>query len=105
AAAPATKPAGPTNLNATLNGSTVNLTWADASSDETGFRVERKLGTGGTWAAVQTLGTGVQSWSDTGPLAGSSTYYYRVFSFNSAGDSVSPSNEANITTLAAPPQV
>src|SRR5262249_30705182 len=53
---PVTPPTAPTGLNATFNVSKADLTWTDASSDETGFRVERKLGAGGTWAAVQTLG-------------------------------------------------
>ncbi|HEY7087048.1 MAG TPA: NPCBM/NEW2 domain-containing protein, partial [Tepidisphaeraceae bacterium] len=97
---PVTPPAAPTSLNATLNTSKVDLTWTDGSTDETGFRVERKLGAGGTWAAVQTVGAGVTSWSDTSPLAPSSTYFYRVFAFNGGGDSTTASNEANITTPA-----
>lgn len=94
-------PIAPTGLNATYNAGKVDLNWTDASSDETGFRVERKLGTGGTWAAVQTLGANATTWSDPGAFASNSTYYYRVYAFNAGGDSIAPTNEAFITTPVA----
>ena len=40
-------PAAPSNLAATITGGNqANLTWTDNSGNETGFRVERKVGAG-----------------------------------------------------------
>ena len=46
---PTAVPATPTGLTATLAGITssqINLSWTDASSNETGFRIQRRIGTG-----------------------------------------------------------
>jgi hypothetical protein len=75
------------------------MTWIDTSADETGFRLQRKLGSAGTWQDIATLGANTQSASDSGPLAPSSTYFYRVLAFNAGGDST-PSNELSVTTPA-----
>ncbi|MDQ3441591.1 MAG: DNRLRE domain-containing protein, partial [Planctomycetota bacterium] len=59
-------PAAPSTLLATGASATkVNLTWADHSSDETGFKIERKTGAGGTWSQIATVGAGVTSYADT----------------------------------------
>jgi hypothetical protein len=40
-------PIAPTNLNGQLISATqINLTWIDNSTNETGFKIERKTGTG-----------------------------------------------------------
>jgi len=78
----------------------LQLVWLDNSSDETGFHVERKLGTAGTYSVVTTTGANVTSYADSN-LADSTTYCYRVNAFNGAGNSpYSP--EACSTTPAAP---
>jgi hypothetical protein len=41
----------------------VNLNWQDNSSNETGFVIERKTGTG-AYAAIGTVGSGVISYTD-----------------------------------------
>jgi hypothetical protein len=93
-------PTTPTNLTANvISGSQIDLSWTDASNNEDGFKVERKLGTGGTYAIIATLGQNMQSYSNTG-LTELTTYYYRVCAYNSAGNS-GYSNEANAT----PPDV
>ena len=44
-------PAAPSGLSATaVSSSQINLSWTDNSSDETGFKLERKTGAGGTWS-------------------------------------------------------
>jgi hypothetical protein len=92
-----TAPAAPSGLSASASSSSqINLSWADNSSNETGFKIERKTGSGGTYAQIATVGAGVTTYSNTG-LTASTTYYYRVRSTNSAGDSAY-SNEANATT-------
>ncbi len=94
-------PAAPSNLTATaVSSSQINLAWTDNSSNETGFKIERKAGSGGTWSQIATVGAGVTSYQNTG-LSASTTYYYRVRATNSAGDSAY-SNEANATTQAPP---
>jgi hypothetical protein len=74
----------------------VELTWSDASSNEDGFRVERKTGAGGTFSPAATVGSNTTSLTDDG-LDPGTTYSYRVTAFNEAGEST-PSNEATATT-------
>jgi PA14 domain-containing protein/Big-like domain-containing protein/carbohydrate binding protein with CBM6 domain/fibronectin type III domain protein/strictosidine synthase-like protein len=99
---PPTVPAAPTNLTATAaSSSQINLAWSDTANNETGFRIERKLGAGGTYAEIATPAANVTSYSDTG-LTASTTYYYRVRAYNATGTSAY-SNEANATTSATTP--
>ena len=92
----------PSGLTATAaSASQINLTWSDNSSNETGFRIERKTGVGGAYAEIGSVGLDVETYSDTG-LSASTEYYYRVISFD-AGADLATSNEANATTQAAPP--
>ena len=80
-----TSPASPTNLSCTnITKSSITLNWADNSSNETGFKVERSTNGGSTWALYVTLGAGVQSYTNSGLSAGSA-YAYRVQAYNSYG--------------------
>ena len=72
------------------------LSWVDASSDETSFRLERRLSGSTTWNEIASLGSGTQSYSDTDIGLGIA-YEYRVFSAGLAGDSA-PSNVVAITS-------
>ncbi len=91
-------PAAPSGLTATAASTTqINLTWTDNSSDETGFKIERKTGTGGTYAQIATVGASVTTYSNTG-LAIGTNYFYRVRATNAGGDSAY-SNAASATTL------
>lgn len=97
-------PAPPSNLIATaLSVSQVGLTWVDNSTDETGFKIERKTGTGGTFAQIATQVPNVTGFLDSG-LAASTQYCYRVRATNAGGDSAY-SNEACATTQAGPPSL
>lgn len=98
----ATPPAAPTGLaaNAVSTGQ-IDLSWTDNASDETGFKIERKQGTG-AFAEIATVSANVTTYSNTGLNAGT-MYTYRVRAYNSAGNS-SYSNEASATTQPPPEQ-
>jgi Fibronectin type III domain len=86
----------PTNLSATAVSSTqINLSWADNSSNETGFKVERTMH-GKSFKQIATVGENVTTYADT-RLKASTTYRYRVRAYNSGGNS-NYSNIASATT-------
>jgi parallel beta-helix repeat protein len=92
----------PSNLTATtISASQIDLSWADNSNNETGFEIERKTGTGGTYSLIDTVGADTTAYSDTGLLPGT-TYYYRIKAYTDDADS-SYSNEINDTTIALAP--
>ena len=76
----------------------VTLTWEDNSTNELNFKIERKTGSKGIYEEIATVGPNVTSYTDTG-LSPSTTYYYRVRAYNSAGHSAY-SNEVNFRTSA-----
>ncbi len=93
-------PAPPSSLSAsTVSTTAIDLSWSDTSSNEDGFRVERKTGSGGTYAQIATTSPNVATYSDAG-LTANTSYFYRVLAFNSDGDSAY-SNEASSTTSAS----
>jgi len=93
-------PPAPSGLSATAaSSSEIDLSWTDNSSSEMGFKIERKTGSGGTYAEIATVSAGVISYSSTG-LTASTAYYYRVRAYSSGGNS-SYSSEASATTSAA----
>ena len=96
-------PAAPSNLVATtFSSSQINLSWTDNANNENGFKVEQSTD-GTTFTQVALLGSNAVSYSATG-LTASTTYFYRVASFNDAGNS-QYSNTANATTSPAPAAV
>jgi hypothetical protein len=95
-----TIPAAPSNLQATTaSSSQINLTWADNSSNETGFKIERATSSAGPWTLIATTGANVKSYTSQ-TLNASTTYYFRVRATNSVGDSAN-SNTAGATTFAS----
>jgi fibronectin type III domain protein len=83
-----------------VSSSQIDLSWTDASDNETGFKIERSTD-GTTFAEIGTVGANVATYSDTG-LAESTIYYYRVRAVNTGGDS-DYSNTAGTTTLPSAP--
>jgi hypothetical protein len=71
-----------------------DLTWSNNSFVQTGFRVERSDGDQSHFVALATLDAFTTTYKDTTVMT-PNTYYYRVFAFNSYGDSL-PSNVATI---------
>jgi hypothetical protein len=92
--------AAPTSLAATATSATqVNLTWADASDNEEGFKIERCSGAGcTTFAEVGATAANAVAFQNTG-LTASTVYKYRVRAFNASTTS-DYSNTAEGTTLA-----
>ncbi|MDI6788572.1 MAG: putative Ig domain-containing protein, partial [Planctomycetota bacterium] len=80
----------------------IALAWIDNSTDEDGFKIERKEGAGGTYAEIDTVGAGVTSYLNTG-LSPATEYYYKVMAYNTGGNSAY-SNEVNaVTNIDSPP--
>ncbi len=97
-----TAPAAPTNLSAAaVSSSRIDLTWTDAATDETGFKVERCAGTCSNFVEVAQLGANASSYSDIGRTA-DTTYTYRVRAYNAAGGSPY-AGPVEARTLPAPP--
>lgn len=94
-------PLNPSELAAAVPTSSASalLNWQDNSSDETGFRIERKMNAGGAFATLTTVGANTTSYTDPGPFAQGNVYYYRVLATGVSGDSVS-SNEASFDAVA-----
>lgn len=92
----------PSSLTATeASASQINLSWSDNSLGEQGFKIERKIGSSGTWSVIQTTNPNIESYSNTG-LANGTHYYYRVRAYYGTNYS-SYSNTADLTlTLPAP---
>ncbi|WP_298607129.1 fibronectin type III domain-containing protein [uncultured Spirosoma sp.] len=90
-------PSPPTNLVATaISSSQINLTWTDASTNETGFDIERSSD-GKSFTKITEVGANVTTYQNTN-LTANTRYYYRIRAINQSG--ASPySNIADATTL------
>ena len=82
--------------------SSASLSWADNSSNEDTFLVERSADGVSGWAQVASTGANIRSYTDSG-LAGSTTYYYRVRASNAGGFSGYTNTAAATTAAPQPP--
>lgn len=79
-------PAPPSGLKITNTETTkVEIEWQDNSNNETGFKIERKLGSS-AYEEIGSVGAGITAYEDTG-LLGGTTYTYQVRSYNGFGNS------------------
>ena len=95
-------PRAPTGLTATpvsLTG--IDLAWQDNSTNETGFRVQRRVDGSPDWVEIKTTLANITRYSDT-KLEPLTTYRYRVRAVNNTGAS-GFSNEAAAATQAPMP--
>ena len=95
-------PRAPTGLTATpvsLTG--IDLAWQDNSTNETGFRVQRRVDGSPDWVEIKTTLANITQYSDT-ELEPRTTYRYRVRAVNNTGAS-GFSNEAAAATQAPMP--
>jgi hypothetical protein len=90
------QPNAPSATNAVpSNSSAIDVTWADNSANEDGFRVERSLDGGASWATVSTTAANVTAVQDGG-RSSEQPVCYRVLAFNASGDS--PPSNTDCTT-------
>ncbi len=80
-------PVTPASFTATaISGSQINLSWIDSSNIEAGFYIERAPSSTGPWLEIATISASVTTYSDRNLYPGS-TWYYRMRSYNSSGNS------------------
>ncbi|NWJ94378.1 MAG: hypothetical protein HXX20_01200 [Chloroflexi bacterium] len=83
----------PHDLGATrVSSSEIDLFWGSYLNED-GFKIERKIGTNGTWSEIGTVAKGAYFYQDTSVQADSSYYFYRIRGYNVTGTSPY-SNEA-----------
>jgi len=95
-------PADPTNLTATAFSPTqVDLAWTDNAVNEDGFVIERSVDGSGTWSPVGQTAADAVAFSDL-TVSPATTYWYQVYAFNIAGNSL-PASSGAVMTPDAPP--
>jgi len=92
--------AAPTGLITTVVSTTqINLRWTDAATNETGYRVSRRLTTGTAWTDLAaTLPANTTAYNNTGLTAGTG-YTYRVSAIAPGGALVNSSEFATTTAV------
>ena len=94
-------PLAPTELKATLfSKDQIDLSWKDNSTNETGYKIERKTDSG-VFTEIGSSNTDITTYSDK-TVSLNTNYTYRVYSFNQVGKSINYSNEVSIKTLNIP---
>ncbi|MDD5652813.1 MAG: fibronectin type III domain-containing protein, partial [Candidatus Omnitrophica bacterium] len=103
AVTPVNLPLAPENLTATaIDSEHINLDWQDSSSNETGFKIERRTQQS-DFAEIAVAQANATGFADEN-LSEGTKYYYRIRATNSAGDSAY-SNTADATTPIPVPTV
>jgi hypothetical protein len=64
----------------------LTLTWVDTSNSENGFRIERRIGTSGSYLPYAEVAANAVTYTDVS-VSSATTYCYRVIAFNSVGSS------------------
>jgi Fibronectin type III domain/Beta-galactosidase len=78
----------PTRASATaVSSSRINVSWTDNSNGETGYKIERKTTSAGTYTQIAQVGANVETYSDTNGLDANTRYYYRIRATNGTIDS------------------
>lgn len=98
-----TPPNAPTGLTAARGGTwdSAKLTWTDNAGAEVGFKIERSTSANGPFTQIAINPASDRSYLDVG-LPGTTTFYYRVRTYNANGNSAY-SNVDQMTTGNAPP--
>jgi hypothetical protein len=99
---PGGSPDAPTGFSVSvLSSSQIGLSWTDIADDESGYKVERKTGSGGTYTHIATVDEDTQIYTDS-VLTDGTTYYYRTRAFNGAGNSGYSNEDNEATYIIAP---
>ena len=94
-------PLAPTELKGTIiSKDQLDLTWKDNSTNETGYKIERKTDSG-NFTEIGSIAADVTIFSDK-TVSLNTNYTYRVYSFNKVGKSIQYSNEVSIKTINLP---
>ena len=94
-------PADPTDLTATAVSSTrINLAWVDNATDENGYKIEKKTGSGGSFGQIATVGAGGTSYPNIF-LTPNTEYTYRVRAYRGT-DHSGYATSSPVTTPALP---
>jgi len=92
-------------ISQTVQTAVFTVRWTDINTAHTGFNVERRTGTTGSFAKIGSTAATVKTYTDT--LAndpGNSTYCYRVAAYNTAGQGpYSTVGCATSPTVSVPP--
>lgn len=96
-----TAPNAPSAVVTFVGTSSVSLTWTDNSTNETGFKVERKANAG-SYSEIGTVSSNVTSYFDNTVVA-DNTYTYRVRAYNGVGNSTYATGSAAVFGLPTAP--
>lgn len=92
-----TVPNAPTALSySRISDTSLKLTWADNSANESGFKIEKKEGLAGGWYEIATLSQNTTSYTVTS-LKTATVYFFRVKAYNTVYNSSSYSNELEVS--------
>ncbi|MFA5104310.1 MAG: fibronectin type III domain-containing protein [Candidatus Margulisiibacteriota bacterium] len=94
-------PETPSNLAAVpYSENRIDLSWTDNSVYEAGFKVERSPNGTSSWTEIATVSG--DTYQNTG-LSANTTYYYRVYAYNTGGTSPYSNTLSAITNVPSPP--
>jgi hypothetical protein len=94
-------PLAPTSLVAvSTTANQIKLNWTDNSTNEIGFKIQRKTAVT-PYTEIASVNKDITTYTDNG-LNSNTTYTYRVYAYNSSGNSITYTNEASTTTVGLP---
>lgn len=94
-------PIAPTELKSTVVSiAQIDLTWKDNSTNETGYKIERKTGSG-IFSEIGSTAKDITTFSDK-TVSINTNYTYRSYSFNNVGKSIQYSNEVSVQSISVP---
>lgn len=80
----------------------VGFSWNDLSSNEEGFRIERKIRNDGLWTLLTLVGANTTDYTDNGLQSGVE-YFYRIAAYNAGGISEWTQTEGHSAKTPEPP--
>jgi hypothetical protein len=94
-------PAPPSNLDGSaISLNQIKLSWTDNSTNESGFKIERKEESA-NYQQVASVAKDINSFIDE-TIKQNVTYTYRIYSYNSTGNSTTYSNEVTVYSFGLP---